>query len=121
MYLHLFVRMIKNVRQLENAHIFFWLIKDICWMMQYKTAGMIVAVPTFSMALYLTLATFRYKEHFYPNLAVLCWISANIVWMTGEFFFFNFAPAALFLFVSGVIVISYYFLRFYKQPKTPVV
>lgn len=111
--------MIKNVRELENVHIFLWLLKDICWMMSYRTCGMIVAVPTLGMAVYITLITLRTKHLFLPNLAVLCWISANVGWMTGEFYAINFIPVSLSLFISGTIVIAYYFMRVYKRPETP--
>jgi hypothetical protein len=90
-------------------------------MMEFKTGGMIVAVPTLFMAVYLTVITARRTHHFLPNLAVLCWISANIIWMTGEFFRLAFKPAALTLFIAGIIVISYYFVKFHKPRKTPVV
>lgn len=90
-------------------------------MMEFKTAGMIVAVPTLSMAIYLTIITAKRTRHFLPNLAVLCWISANITWMTGEFFNLAFKPVALSLFIAGIIVISYYFIKFHKQPKTSVI
>lgn len=85
-------------------------------MMGYKTSGMIVAVPTLSMAVYLAFATVKNQRLFIPNLAVLCWISANVMWMIGEFYVINFVPASLTLFISGIIVISYYFVRFYKRP-----
>lgn len=114
-----FAAMITRVRELENIHIYLWLFKDICWMLTYKTAGLVVAVPTFGLALFLAVITVRYERLFVPNLAVLCWISANIVWMCGEFFGFAFAPVSLTLFVLGLIVISYYFLKFYKWPWRP--
>lgn len=88
-------------------------------MMSYRTSGMIVAVPTLGMAAYITLITFKTKNLFLPNLAVLCWICANITWMVAEFYNQNFTHISLSLFVSGIIVIAYYFARVYKRPETP--
>ncbi|MES2691107.1 MAG: hypothetical protein V4658_11930, partial [Bacteroidota bacterium] len=110
--------MIKNVRELENVHIFLWLLKDICWMMNYRTSGMIVAIPTLTMAVYLTLITIKNRPLFLPNLAVLCWISANVSWMIAEFYAVNLIPVSLSLFVSGIIVIAYYFIKSVYTGKT---
>lgn len=88
-------------------------------MMNYRTSGMIVAIPTLTMAVYLTLITVKNKPLFLPNLAVLCWISANVSWMIAEFYAMYLIPVSLSLFVSGIIVIAYYFMKVYKRPETP--
>ena len=41
-------------RKMENQHILFWLIKDISWCMIWKTLGIIMVVPTLSIALLIT-------------------------------------------------------------------
>jgi hypothetical protein len=74
-----------SLRHFENLHIPLWLLKDTCWMMEWKILGMIMIVPTVSVALYLTHKS-RKTRDFYINLAVSFWISANAYWMCCEFF-----------------------------------
>ncbi|MFN3445854.1 MAG: hypothetical protein ACK44D_08945 [Bacteroidia bacterium] len=100
--------MFKHQRLLENMHIPMWLIKDTCWMLQFKLLGTIVAVPTISMALYLVIITRNFPKRFWPNMAVLFWISANSTWMLGEFYQFSFVFPAVALFCAGIIAILVY-------------
>ena len=86
-----------------------WLLKDICWMMHYKTVGLIIFIPTIILALFLCMITFK-TSHFLPNIAVSCWIGANGTWMLGEFFVFDYKPLSLLLFMSGTLTIAAYFL-----------
>ncbi len=74
-----------SLRHFENLHIPLWLLKDTCWMMEWKIMGMIMIVPTVSVALFLTSKS-RQTKDFYINLAVSFWISANAYWMCCEFF-----------------------------------
>jgi len=74
-----------SLRHFENLHIPLWLLKDTCWMMEWKVLGMIMIVPTVSVALYLTHKS-RAARDFYINLAVSFWILANAYWMSCEFF-----------------------------------
>ncbi len=111
----------EKIRKLENLHIVFWLVKDTFWVLLFKIPGLIMIVPTVAVAAYLTLKSRHDAKEFSFNLAVLCWILANSIWMIGEFFFDdgtrNFA---LFFFGCGLFSIGYYYLRFYffrsKQP-----
>lgn len=73
-----------RIRKSENLHILFWLIKDTCWMMEWKLVGSVMIIPTVFIALYLVLKTTKENE-FFINLAILCWISANSYWMGCEF------------------------------------
>jgi hypothetical protein len=41
-----------KIRFIENFHIVLWLIKDSCWLVQFKIGGVIMIVPTIGMALY---------------------------------------------------------------------
>src|ERR1700751_3227024 len=74
-----------SLRHFENLHIPLWLLKDTCWMMEWKTLGIVMIVPTVSVALYLAYKSQKTKD-FFINLAVLFWISANAYWMCCEFF-----------------------------------
>lgn len=74
-----------RIRKSENLHILFWLIKDTCWMMEWKELGIAMIIPTIAIALYLVIKTNQENE-FFINLAILCWIIANSYWMSCEFF-----------------------------------
>jgi hypothetical protein len=74
------------IRKIENLHIAMWLLKDTCWVLSYKSAGMLMILPTLSVAFYLTYKLRNSTTELLHNLAVCCWIIANSVWMTGEFY-----------------------------------
>lgn len=74
-----------SLRHFENLHIPLWLLKDTCWMMEWRVLGMIMILPTVSVALYLTYKA-RHAKDFFINLAVSFWIAANAYWMLCEFF-----------------------------------
>jgi hypothetical protein len=97
---------------MENFHIVLWLVKDTCWLTHFKTGGVIMIIPTLFMAFYLAWKTRQSISVFLPNLAVCFWISANAVWMLGEFFDFNHVPYALASFLIGIVVISMYLFRY---------
>jgi hypothetical protein len=100
------MELLEKIRKFESMHIVFWLIKDTCWMMEWKWLGAIMIVPTVSLAIYLAFKTIGTRD-FHLNVAIFFWISANSFWMLMEFFndnhYKNFAavPFALgFLFVA---------------------
>ncbi len=74
-----------SLRHYENIHIPLWLLKDTCWMMEWKILGMIMIVPTVSVAVYLAYKS-RQARDFYINLAISFWITANAYWMCCEFY-----------------------------------
>lgn len=74
-----------RIRKFENLHIPLWLVKDTCWMMEWKTLGVAMIVPTILMAIFITWKT-RVAVEFFINLAICFWISANAFWMCCEFF-----------------------------------
>jgi hypothetical protein len=73
-----------SLRHFENLHIPLWLLKDTCWMMEWKVLGISMIFPTISVAFYLAYKSRRSKD-FFINLAVLFWITANAYWMCCEF------------------------------------
>jgi len=73
------------MRHFENIHIPLWLLKDTCWMMQWKTLGMIMIAPTISVAVYIAFRSYGFKQ-FWLNSAICFWIAANAYWMCVEFF-----------------------------------
>ena len=111
-----------RVRVFENIHIPLWLIKDTCWMMEWKTLGIIMIIPTVLVAFWIAIRTYGEKL-FYINLAICFWISANSFWMCCEFFgrvdLKNYAAIP---FVLGMISTAIYYLLTYKEnQKTPIV
>lgn len=76
----------KKLRFTENLHIAFWLVKDVCWCLNFKILGVLMVIPTLSVALYILLKDKEEIAEIYHNLAVLLWIIANSWWMCSEFF-----------------------------------
>src|SRR5574339_675653 len=106
-------------RKLENLHIVFWLFKDISWCMIWKTLGIVMVIPTLSVAIYIAYRTRQIKSELAHNLAVAFWISANSLWMISEFFGFYTMPVwngyngkhlAMISFLIGVIILACYYL-----------
>lgn len=106
-----------ETRVIENAHIFLWLIKDMCWVSEYKTIGMIMVFPTIATAIYITWLNRNMATELVHNLAVCCWISANSIWMIGEFFYNDTTRSfAKIFFIAGLsILILYYVFHFLKS------
>ena len=102
-------------------HIVFWLIKDISWAMLWKPIGLLMFIPTISVAMLITWQTRKLKSEWYHNMAILFWISANGYWMIVEFFW----PAietlryyAAIPFSIGILFIGvYYFIILPREKK----
>lgn len=107
--------MIHPLRKYENIHIPLWLLKDTCWMMEWKTLGVLMIIPTIFVAALLAWRT-RDEDEFFVNLAILAWISANAFWMCCEFFdYLQYKDFAAIGFVAGAISISVYYIRRFKN------
>ena len=111
-------------RKLENLHIVFWLFKDISWCMIWKELGILMIIPTLSVAIYIAYRTREITSELAHNLAVAFWISANSYWMISEFFGFDEVHVfggyegkhvAMIPFVIGVIILAWYYL--FQRPK----
>lgn len=101
---------------LEHLHIPLWLFKDISWLMIWKPLGMLMIIPTVSVAVVLVVYSLKTFQRLMLNLATLCWILANSNWMAGEFYEFDFRPVSFSLFISG-IAFALVFLVFYIRNK----
>ena len=75
----------EKIKKYEGLHIVFWLIKDSCWMLQFKWLGIIMIFPTLTIAAIIVYMTRKTRDIFL-NLAILFWICANSFWMFIEFF-----------------------------------
>ena len=108
-------------RKIENLHIVFWLIKDLCWVMLWKPLGLVMIIPTLGAALLITWQTRAIKSELLHNLAVVFWITANAYWMLSEFYskddslrYYAVVPFSL-----GLITIGYYYLGLiFKKRKS---
>lgn len=101
-------------RKIENLHILLWLLKDVCWALDLRTLGMIMIVPTLTVAVAITWQTRRLTAELVHNLAVVLWITANCLWMTGEFFGFDEGTwgarhLALIPFSIGLLILFVYY------------
>lgn len=98
-------------RKVENLHIVFWLLKDLCWVMLWKPLGLIMIIPTIGAALLITWQTRHILSELLHNIAVAFWIIANSYWMLSEFFskddslrYYAVIPFSL-----GIAVITWYY------------
>lgn len=106
-------------RRLENLHIVFWLFKDISWCMLWRELGILMVIPTLSVAIYISHRTRKIKSELAHNLAVTFWISANSLWMISEFYGFDERHIwngyegkhlAMIPFIIGVLILAWYYL-----------
>ena len=77
----------KRVKRFENFHVFLWLMKDVSWCNTWVKYGVVMAVPTLLLQIYITWLTRKNFIEMIHNVAVCLWLCANITWMSGEFFF----------------------------------
>ena len=102
-----------KIHQYENLHIPLWLLKDTCWMLQWKALGITMIIPTISVAIIISIKSWREKaDAFWINLAVLFWIAGNSYWMLCEFFHHeelkNYAGIP---FLAGMIAVLYFYKK----------
>ena len=106
-------------RRMENMHIVFWLMKDIGWCLTWKVLGIMMIIPTLSIAIVIAWRTRHIKSELAHNLAIAFWISANSLWMIAEFFHFDEMVVwkeftgkhlALVPFVTGAVILLYYYV-----------
>lgn len=100
-----------SLRGKENTHIFLWLLKDLSWIMGLKWLGCLMIVPTVLLAVRIAWITRHRPFLFVPNLAVCNWIIANVFWMLGEFFEIDTHVYSVVFFVSGLLLMGFYYLQ----------
>lgn len=100
------------IRKIENVHIGFWLLKDIGWIQDFHILGIAMVIPTLLIAIWLTWHTRRDAEECAHGAAVVCWITANAIWMVGEFFYNDTTrPIASIFFAIGVVILAWHYIR----------
>jgi hypothetical protein len=105
-------------RKIENLHILLWLIKDMCWALNFKWMAIFMIIPTLAVALLITVQTKKMRSELFHNLAIMFWITANCSWMVGEFFGWDenlygtlgLRQFAVVPFAIGLSIIGYYYL-----------
>jgi hypothetical protein len=112
-------------RSLENLHVLFWLIKDICWCIGFKPLGVAMIFPTLSVAIYIMIKNRQLIAELAHNLAIALWITANSMWMIFEFTGTDerLKNYCLIPFLAGLVVLFYYYviyLPFQRKRKTNV-
>jgi hypothetical protein len=100
-----------TLRATENFHIVLWLLKDLCWVMAWKPLGLAMFIPTLLIAAWIAWRSRADAGELLHSLAVVCWITANGVWMMGEFWFDDTKRHwALPFFVLGLLCVGWYHL-----------
>lgn len=99
-------------RRLENMHILFWLVKDICWCIGFKPLGVAMIFPTLAIAVYITWRNRHIVAELAHNLAVAFWITANSMWMVFEFMERDeqLKNYCIIPFAIGLVILAYYYL-----------
>jgi Ca2+/Na+ antiporter len=106
-------------KKAENLHIIFWLIKDTCWMLDFKWLGAAMIAPTLGIAIYFIIKTKKTKDVFI-NAAVFFWILANSYWMSAEFFFNGqFKYFASIPFALGFLMVIIFYWQNQQESKKP--
>lgn len=108
---------VSNYRWIENGHIVLWLIKDTFWAMEFKPGGIFMIFPTLAVACYLLWRSRKLRPELFHNIAVCIWITANSIWMTGEFFDLETRPYAAALFIAGLLLLGGYYLFFFRKDR----
>ncbi|MCU0320400.1 MAG: hypothetical protein MUE88_10045 [Flavobacteriales bacterium] len=104
--------MLFKVRQGENLHIVLWLLKDLCWVMDLRWAGLTLVAPTVAVALWIAWGLRHDRSDLIHAIAVVLWIAANSTWMIGEFFFADGSrPLAVAFFVAGLLLLGWHYLQ----------
>ena len=113
-------------RKMENLHIVFWLFKDIAWCLSLELLGVTMIIPTMAISIIIAWRTRHIVSELCHNIAITVWISANSFWMCTEFFgvdhlivFGNTTVKhlAMIPFVTGVIILAYYYLWYKPRHK----
>jgi hypothetical protein len=99
-------------RKIENLHILFWLVKDLCWCLAFKPLGIVMIAPTLLIALWIAWRTRHIAAELAHNVAIAIWIIANSMWMVSEFWGVDekVKPYCLIPFSLGIVILLYYYL-----------
>lgn len=76
-----------SVRGIENFHIYLWLLKDLCWSLDYTICGTIFGVCAmfFTIVIMYNRFTFGNTEEVLFSIPLCLWLFGNFWWMRTEF------------------------------------
>jgi hypothetical protein len=104
------------IERIQNFHIVMWLLKDTCWVLNYKWTSLFMIFPTLSAAFYITYRLRQGRADLFHNLAICCWILGNSTWMVGDFLLKDqLRPQAATFFVVGMLLAIYYYVSDFIQ------
>ena len=111
-------------RRIENLHILLWLLKDVCWALNFNVVALVMIVPTMAVAMMITWQTRHILSELLHNLAVVFWITANCTWMVGEFYGWDenligeigLRQLAVIPFTIGLLILAYYYIFLASKP-----
>lgn len=113
------MNLITALRKGENFHIVLWLAKDMCWVMDQRILGTIMIAPTLLMAIWIAWRSREDMGEYLHSLAVVLWITANAIWMLGEFYFQDsIRGLALPFFIAGLACVSIHYLVLVPRQAT---
>lgn len=98
---------VRTWHPLEYAHVFIWLVKDLCWAQGWKMAGSMMVIPAVLVAVVITWLQRRHRFTLVHNLAICAWITSNSLWMLAEFFKMesSLKPLSIIGFVLGILIL----------------
>jgi hypothetical protein len=110
-------------RSLENLHVLFWLVKDICWCTGFKPLGVAMIFPTLIVAIYIMWRNRQIVSELTHNLAIMLWITANSMWMIFEFTGTDeeLKNYCLIPFGLGLAILVYYYLWYAPMKRRTAV
>ena len=110
---------LRNWHPLEYAHVFLWLVKDMCWAMDWKILGCVMVVPTVLAAYAITWIQRKKTATLIHNFSISIWITANSNWMVAEFFGLEaqLKPWSLIGFASGLLLLFAFYFWLIIKPK----
>ena len=99
-------------RSMENMHILFWLIKDICWCLSFRPLGIAMIFPTLFIAVWIMWKNRSIASELFHNISIVLWITANSMWMVAEFMEVDeqVKPYCLIPFSLGILLLLFYYL-----------
>jgi len=105
----------KHLRVFEHLHIPFWLVKDSCWALQFKTLGVCMILPTLGLSFVIVYKTRHSFAEMLPNLAISLWITANSIWMCDEFFELGIKQICYIPFIAGLCLIGFWLIKYFPK------
>jgi len=108
---------------MEYAHVFLWLVKDMCWAQGWKLAGTIMVVPTIIVAFIITWLQRHQPITRGHNVAITLWITSNSLWMLAEFYKQEeiLKPVSTAGFALGILVLAVQYVKLLtvRKQKSP--